>query len=503
MREPTRRFFFAHLRDAGSLRKSSLSWMAVGDDAEFLPDALLVRAVQDRLSQLVDEICRRLLLVSKGARACRLRTIFDRHILGAEHWSLLASELYLSRRQFFRERKLLCDQLCSLLKAGLPSRPSVVLMQPLPEDLAFNEASLALQSGNLKFAERIAKSLCTSLPAGELRSRALTLAADCAIDGLRFDVASTLCALAAGDVEEVVDLEARVIASARVCVTRSRVAFMLSNYGRARTEMKTALRGLSELSAASNHGRSGLMQAVLVRQAEIALHTGDVNGALEHMQHLRYALGRNGESSVPAFDLASIESATEMFVGRLQCALAVLAEAFSSAQRLGFNRQIVRLAIERAWIEIMVDRKRGRVLAPQIAGLADVVPVPELQLEAALFCAMNESPSKALEFGSLARAMAPRDSMWGARAMLAQADSSFKLGRIADAWDLATEAEQLTGRLGNHRMRACALAPMARSRLKSGDTKAARILTSKAEELMRLYGAAPERTRLAELTSSK
>jgi hypothetical protein len=480
-----------------------LTWLAVGGDAEFLPEPLLVRAVTDRLSHLVDEICRRLLFVSKGDRARRFRTIFDRYILGAEHWSSLASKLSVSRRHFFRERKLLCDELCSLLEAGSQFRTSTVLVQPSAEDLVFNDAALALQSGNPDVAERILETLRADLPSGELRTRALTLAADCALDGLRFDVALARCALAASAAEEIADFEDRALASARVNVTRSRYFFGLPDYRRARLEMDAALHSLSELSPAFNDRRSSLMQAILVRQAEIAIHVGDFKGALEQMHRAKYALGRNGGASEAAFDLASIEALTEMFAGRLQSALTTLAEALSSAQCLGFNRQIVSLAIERAWVEIIVDRSRGAFLAPQIAGLADAVRVPELALDAALFCATNESPVNALENGSKARAMAPHDSMWTARAILAQAAACFKLGRIADAWSLATEAERLTGRLGHHRARAWSLGLMARVKLKCGDKKPAMLLESDAKELLRLYGAAPERSRLEELTSTK
>lgn len=503
MRKPTRRYFFRHLRDGRSLRQSPLTWLAVGSETAFLPDALLLRAVHVRLSQLVDEICQRLILVSKAERARRLRDIFDRNILGAEHWSYLARELFVSRRQFFRERKELCDELCSLLEAGSQSRPSSILVQPSPADLAFNDASLALQSGNPASAELIAEELCLSLPPGELRSRALTLAVDCAIDCLRFDVASTRCAHAAGDAEEIPDFETRVIAAARVNVTKARYFFKLSGYDRARLEVETALRRLAELSPSSDVRRSDIVQAILVRRAEIALQVGDINGALEHMQNLRYSLGRNGGPSAVAFDLASIEAATQMFAGRLQSGLTTLMEAFASAQRLGFNRQIVGLAIERAWTEVMLDRKQRRVLAAQIAGLTDAVRVPELKLEAALFCAVNASPRDALEYGSQARAMAPRNSMWAARALIAQANACLRLERLADAWGLATEAEQVASRAGNPRMRACSLIPMARMRFRCGDTKAALTLKKNAEELLRHHGTAPEWGGLEELTSAE
>ncbi|HEY6325220.1 MAG TPA: hypothetical protein VIW73_01715 [Candidatus Cybelea sp.] len=503
MGKPTRRYFFRHLRDGRSLRQSPLTWLAVGSEAAFLSDALLVRAVHDRLSQLVDDIYRRLLLITKADRARRMREIFDRHILGTEHWSSLARELFMSRRQFFRERKQLCDELCSLLEAGSLAHPSAVFVQPSPADLVFNEASLAFRSGNPQSAERIAEELCSSLPPGELRSRALTLAADCALDGLRFDVALARCALAAGDADEIPDFETRVIASARVNVMTGCCFFKLSDYNRARLELDTGLQRLSQLTPASNWKRSELMQAILVRRAEIALHIGDFNGARENVQHLQYAVGRNGGPSEATFDLASIEASTQMVMGRLQCGLATVMEALSAAQRLGFNRRIVSFSLDRAWIEMLIDRKRGPVLAPQVAALADAVQVPELKLEAALFCAVNESPPDALTYASQARAMAPRDSMWAARAMIAQANACFKLGRLAEAWDAAAEAERLAARAENHRMRACALTPMARIRFKSGDAKAAMILKKDAAELLRLYGATWERSRVEQLKPAK
>jgi tetratricopeptide (TPR) repeat protein len=499
MRETTRRFFFRHLRDGRSLRNNPLTWLIVGADAEFLPKALLVRAVHDGLSHLVDEICRRPPFLSKPERARRLREIFNRHIVGSEHWSSLASELFLSRRQFFRDRKLLCDELCSLLEAGSQSRPGRILVQPSSEDLVFNEASLALQTGNPDSAERIVETLSTPQLSAELRSRALTLAADCASDRLRFDTALSRCALAANAAAEITDFENRAVALAHVNVTRSRGFLLRSDYHRARLEIDMASRVLSELSPASDDRRSDLMQAILVRKAELAIHVGDFNSALEQVNRLKYAFSRNGQASEAAFDLASIESAVEMFSGRFEGALATLTEAFLSAQRLGFNRQIVRLAIERAWVEIMVDRNRGPMLAPQIASLSEAVRVPALELEASLFCAANQSPVAALEYGSKAHAIAPHDSMWAARATLAKAVSSLKLGRVADAWGLATEAERLTDRLGNHRTHACSLALMAKVKFKCGDMKLARTLQGNATELLRLYAAVPERSKFEEL----
>lgn len=495
----TRRFFFHYLRDGQSLRKSPLTWLAVGGDAEFLPEPLIVRAVHDRLSQLVDEICRRPLFVSKPHRARRLREIFNRHILGGEHWSSLASELFVSRRQFFRERKLLCDELCALLEAGSQSRSGTVLVQPSREDLVFNDASLAFQSGDMDSAQRIVETLFGSPASPQVRAKALTLAANSATNALRFEVAAARCALAASAAEEIADFETRVLASARVNVAKSHYLFILSDYHRARLEIETAVSRLSELSPPSDDGRADLMQAILVRKAELAIHVGDFASALEHVHRARYALGRNGETSEATFDLASVESATEIFAGRIQSALSTLEQAFASAQRLRFNGQIVRLAIERAWVETIVDRNRGCVLAPQVAYLADAVQVPALKLEASLFCAAYESPVTALQYGSKVRATAPHDSMWTARASLSQAVACFKLGRMSEAWGLATEAERLCGQLGNHRTRACSLALMASVKLKCGDKKPAMALKSSATELLRLYAAVPERSKFEEL----
>ena len=99
-----RRSFFRHLRDGRSLRTNPLTWLAIGDDAEVLPQALLVRALHDRLGRLVDEVCARAPLRSKDDRVRRLQAIFYGHMLGGEHWSSLAAELFVSRRQFFREQ---------------------------------------------------------------------------------------------------------------------------------------------------------------------------------------------------------------------------------------------------------------------------------------------------------------------------------------------------------------------------------------------------------------
>jgi hypothetical protein len=500
VKEPTHRFFFRHLRDGRSLHKSSLTWLAVGGSAGFLPQPLLVREVHERLSKLVDEICRGAAFVSNVDRARRLREIFDRHLIGGEHWSSLAAELSVSRRQFFRERKFLCDELCSMLEGGAQSASATILVQPSPEELRFNEAYLAQQSGDIDLAERLLGDLCASLPAGELRSKALALAADCATEGLRFDVASERCVLAAAVADSLPDFEDRVIASARVNVTRSRFLLMLSEFHRAREEIESALRGLSRLAYASDTRRTDLMQAILCGKAQLAIHVGDSSHALEHVHHLKYAAGRNPAISETSFEVASLDASTDAFTGRFQSALAKLAEALSSAQRLGFNRQVVQLAIERAWVEVMVDRSRGPLLAPKIAALAQSLHVPALMLEASLFCALNEAPAEAMEHASKARSVSPANSPWAMRAMLAQAGSCLKLGRLADAWGLATEVEKLSGLLGNKRRHAASLALMARVKLKCGDIKPATKLKNDAQELLRLYGAASERRKFAEQT---
>lgn len=428
--------------------------------------------------------------------------IFNRHILRTEHWSTIASELFVSRRQFFRERRLLCDKLCLLLEAGSQSVSNTTLVQPAPEDLVYNDAALAYQSGHPNVADRILAELSVLASSGELRAKALTLAAECAYDGLLFDVVLARCALAERAAAEIADFETRALASARVSLTRTRYFLGQADYDRARLEMEGALHKLSELSPPSDHRRSDLMQAILARQAEIAIHMGDFRGALERIHRAKYALGGNGEASEATFDLASIEALMDTFAGRHQSALTTLTEAASLAQRLGFNRQIVKLAVERAWYEFMVDRTCGRALAKQLAGLADAVRIPELKLDATLFCAANESPVQALEDGAKALAMAPRDSLWAARAILSQADACFRLGRIADAWSLAVEGERLAGRLGNHRVHAWSLVLMARIKLKCGDKKLAMALKSNAEQLVRFYASAPERSRFEEFTDA-
>jgi tetratricopeptide (TPR) repeat protein len=306
--------------------------------------------------------------------------IFNRHILRTEHWSVIASELFVSRRQFFRERRLLCDKLCSLLEAGSQSPSNTIFAQPTPEDLVYNDAALAYQSGNPNVADRILGELSALLPSGELRARALTLAAECAYDGLLFEVVLARCALAERAAAEIADFETRALASARVSLTRTRYFLGQADYDRARLEMEAALHKLSELSPPSDGRRSDLMRAILVRQAEIAIHMGDFRGALERIHRAKYALGQSGEASEATFDLASIEALMDTFAGRHQSALTTLTEASSLAQRLGFNRQILKLAVERAWYEFMVDRSRGRILAEQIAGLADAIRVPDSSL---------------------------------------------------------------------------------------------------------------------------
>ena len=76
------RSFFRHLRDGESLRKNPLTWLAIGEASEVLPDELLVHTLHDRLSHLVHVICSRPDLASNVARARRLHEIFGRHLLG-------------------------------------------------------------------------------------------------------------------------------------------------------------------------------------------------------------------------------------------------------------------------------------------------------------------------------------------------------------------------------------------------------------------------------------
>jgi hypothetical protein len=255
----------------------------------------------------------------------------------------------------------------------------------------------------------------------------------------------------------------------------------------------SAERSLSRLEALPTARRSELLRAILVRRAELAIHVGDLGGALEHVRRCKYAAGPNSPVSEITFDLASIESATESFAGRFESALTLLQEAYVAAQRLGFNRQVARLAIERAWVKSIVNPREGSQLARNVAAMAETLQVPYLMLEADLFCAANERAAAAMERATKARTAAPPSTIALTRAIHAQAVASFKLGRLADAFDLSLEVEQLSERVGNHRMRACSLAFMARIELKSANGKAALKLRNNAEELLRLYGAAGER----------
>jgi hypothetical protein len=92
--------------------------------------------------------------------------------------------------------------------------------------------------------------------------------------------------------------------------------------------------------------------------------------------------------------------------------------------------------------------------------------------------------------------------MSAARATLAQALACFSLGRIADALDLAADGERVSDRLDNNRMRACSLALSARIRLATRDRRTAIALKRNAEELLRLYGTASERSTFAEWTQT-
>jgi hypothetical protein len=494
-----RRSFFRHLRDGRSLRTNPLTWLAIGEDTEVLPEPRLVRALHDRLGKLVDEVCAKAPLHLRDSRLRRLQAIFQRNILGGEHWSSLAAELFVSRRQFFRERKFLCDELYTALQSD-PPRTAAAPTQPSREQLAYNQAYLAFQVGNLAAVERIVDDLCTRLEPGEVRSKALLLAAEAAIDALRFDTAAARCSLALDEVGAFADFEERAIGLVRVNLVRNRYHFFLADYRRAAQDIDAAAHELSRLPRSADPRCAELLRTILQRRAELAFHVGDVDNAVEYIRRCTYAAGPNELAREVDFDLASIEAATEAFAGRYQRGLNVLGQASASAQRLGFNRQVVRIAIERSWVELMVKRDNGVLLAPKLAALTDALHVPAMSLEAALFCAVGERPAAAMKYATSARAAAPSNSTWTARAIQAQAIASLKLGRIVDALDLAAEGERLTERLHNHRIHACAIALMAHINLKSGHARAAQKLRNEASELLRLHAAAAERDMYAQLT---
>jgi tetratricopeptide (TPR) repeat protein len=494
--------FFRHLREGQLLRENALTWLAVGEAARTLPPPLLVRAVHDRLSELVAQICTAPTYLSRPERARRLREIFRRHVLGGEHWSILTAELFISRREFFRVRKLLCNELCKLLQLGPQLPTSAAIVQPSRDQLVYNEAYLALEAGNIELSERILETLCASSPSGDLHSRALLLAADCAMERLRFDTAAALCSLAFEAARVLTDFDDRMIASARVSVARSRYYMLVSDYHRANQEIDAALSGLSRLSCLPDPRRCELMKVILARQAELAIHVGDFNRALEHVHRAKYTTGPNVAASEATFDLAASEAATETFSGHFQNALLLLEEALASAERLGFNRQIARLSIEHAWVECSADSSRGRLLAPRVAALAEAVRVPALTLEASLFCAVNERPKAAITYASRARYASPPSSLSAARATAALAVACYDLGRLADALDLAREVEKLSDALDNNRIRACSLALMARVELKARNRKSAKTLKNDAEELLRRHAALSERNTFAEWTQS-
>jgi tetratricopeptide (TPR) repeat protein len=492
------RFFFRHLRDGKSLRNNPLTWLALGEAAGALTQPLLVRALRDRLSSLVSLICARPAFASKPERAQRLEQIFHRHILGGEHWSSLAAALAVSRRQFFRERKLLCDELCASLQLGPLAAESSVLVQPGPEQLALNRAYLAMAAGDLESADQFLEDLCQSLPPGRARWKALLLSANCALQRLRFERAATRCDLASAEADGFETFEERASGSADVNLTRSLYYFELSDYSQANVEIVQAQRTLSRLQTPPDASHSELLRALMVRQAELAIHLGDLSRALELVRRCKYSSRANGAVPEGAFDFASVEAATESFAGRFDSALALLDEAFASAQRLGFNSQVLRFAIERAWLKRVINPGDGLRLARELAILADSLHVPSLTVEAALFCAGNETPRSAFEYATQARAAVPLRSMTMMRAVHLQALASFKLGRVVDALDLADEVEKLSERQHNNRMRACSLALMAHINLKNGNAKAGLVLKRNAAELLRLYGAAGERSVYAE-----
>ncbi len=500
--EPISLRFFRHLREGQLLRENPLTWLAVGEAARTLPPPLLVRAVHDRLSDLVAQICTAPAYVSRPERARRLQEIFRRNVLGGEHWSILSADLYISRREFFRIRELLCNELCKLLQLGPQSPASAAIMQPSRERLAYNEAYMALEAGNIESAERILETLCAGRPSGDMHSEALLLAADCAMERLRFDAAAALCSLAFEAARIVTDCDDRAIASARVSVARSRYYMLVSDYRRADMEIDAALSGLSRLSCAPDPRRCELMKVILARQAELAIHVGDFNRALEQVHRAKYTTGTNDTVSAASFDLAVSEAATETFAGHFQNAMLLLEEALARAERLCFNRQIARLSIEHAWVECSADSRRGLLLAPRVAAVAEAVRVPALTLEASLFCAVNERPKVAIAYASRARYASPPSSLSAARATAALAVACYELGRLADALDLAREVEKLSEALDNNRIRACSLALMARVELKARNRRSAKALKDDAEELLRRYAALSERNTFAHWTQS-
>jgi hypothetical protein len=495
--EPTGRYFFRHLRNGNDLRKHPLTLLALGAAAQILPDALLVRTLHDRLRELVSQVYARPTFARNAARAQRLKQIFERHLLRGDHWSSLAAELSISRRQFFRERRALCDELGALLQLDPQHSAPAVAVQLTREQLAYNEAFLAFEAGNLESALRTITDLCVWLPPGELRSRAFVLAAECAVDRLRFEDASSNCALASNATAGIENSDDRAIGAARVHLTRSRCHLYLSDYRNADLQVKSATRGLSRVSL-SDERRSEQMKALSVRAAEIAIHIGAFDAALEQVSWLRYSTNPNDAASEFSFDLASLEAAIEVVAGRFQNALQSLEEARLRAERLKFNRQVVRFHIEHAWAAIHVDVSSRALLAQHLAMLAQAVRIPYLALECWLFSAANDAPAAALEHSAKARRMSPPSSMLAARAVLAQAVAAHRLGRTADAFDLAAELEHLAERLDNNRLRAWSLMLMAKIRLTTYDRKRAAGLKRDAEEFLRLYGTASERNAFAQ-----
>ena len=425
----------------------------------------------------------------------RRRVIFEGHILSREPVHAIVAKLHISRSQFYRERRAICEYVALALDRAEAPSPAASTVELRADAIAINVAKCLIDTCETDRALAVLEDLGRASENPSRRIEALCLQADALTEQFRLDAASRRIDVARHEFSRItaeLSIDLADIAAARIELSSSLLAARQGRADDARISMRKALRALRARPWADPDVRELHVDSLLFA-SEYAEERGDLKAFRECIaasQSIFSTIPNQSQSQKARLLLMSaflLSSDRDNGATRNEC-IQIATAALKLAEKSGSVGTAVSAAvyISGAYAFVLGNYDEAIRQARPIVGLLTRGRYPALAGPISSLADVyigNHQYGDALNLLSVAWQSAKLDANSQARNRCLASEAFLGLKDYVRARATADAASKIAGRLKNKRLHAAALRFSALARHRIGETKAARDCIEEAIDL--------------------
>ncbi len=473
-----------HLGDPAALRQNSLvAPLFGGADGALRPASALTT-----LEDLIRRCAERLRSDETGSdeqreRRGRQHQILVRCDLGSEPHEQVASELGLSRRQFYRERKEAASYLAAFLEREIRERTARAQEVRLDRfALEVARAKALRLAGEPSASERILRDLVIAGEDFGRRVEPWCHLVDLLVNDNRSEEAEREVTRLRTELAGARHLDRAAARQAGVRI-EMQVASHLWSQGKMRETLALDEReegGLAEMARSPSPTVREFFVRTKIRQALCGLMSGSIARARNNLEEVRATLNSDDLPLAPRIEFLIVYgNLKDHAVGDSSETMTMVFEALDLARRHG----LVELVIDAmsglsSAAQVRGDHKAGREYVYEILPVAERAALPAQHGMVLNVAAISEAAlgrhEAAVALAHRARSVLATNSLERIYSSLAEAQARVTIGQFAEAGSPATDAHAAAAAIGSDRLGGTALRLLAESAEGLGNLAAAR-----------------------------